>query len=99
ICAAKGLTLRLELPVEPLRILADERALRQILINLLTNAVRHTPSGGTLTVGARGLPAGGLAIQVADTGVGIPATDLERVLQPFEQVARNQSGPQEGTGL
>src|SRR5690606_6534978 len=64
ICAAKGLTLRLELPVEPLRILADERALRQILINLLTNAVRHTPSGGTLTVGARGLPAGGLAIQV-----------------------------------
>ncbi|HMA15714.1 MAG TPA: sensor histidine kinase [Kiloniellaceae bacterium] len=99
ICAAKGLTLRLELPAEPLRILADERALRQILINLLSNAVRHTPSGGTLTVGARSLPVGGLAVQVADTGVGIPVKDLERVLQPFEQVARGHSGSQEGTGL
>jgi signal transduction histidine kinase len=98
-CAAKGLMLHLELPSEPLRILADERALRQILINLLSNAVRHTPNGGTLTVGARSLPAQGLALHVADTGVGIPPDDLERVLQPFEQVARNQSRPQEGTGL
>ena len=98
-CAGKGLALRLDLPAEAVTILADERALRQILINLLSNAVRHTPGGGEVAVGGRFAPDGGLAIFVADTGVGIPAADLERVLQPFEQVTRDQSRPQEGTGL
>jgi signal transduction histidine kinase len=82
-----------------MEILADERALRQILINLLSNAVRHTPSGGEVVLGAKTEPAGRSAIFVADTGVGIPEQDLERVLQPFEQVTRDQGRPQEGTGL
>ena len=98
-CAGKGLALRLDLPVATAALFADERALRQILINLLSNAVRHTPSGGEIVVGGRVTAAGGLEIFVSDTGVGIPAADLERVLQPFEQVTRNQSRPQEGTGL
>jgi signal transduction histidine kinase len=98
-CAGKGLALRLDLPAEAVTILADERALRQILINLLSNAVRHTPRGGEVVVGSRLAAAGGLEIFVADTGVGIPAADLERVLQPFEQVTRDQGRPQEGTGL
>jgi two-component system cell cycle sensor histidine kinase PleC len=98
-CAGKGLALRLDLPAEAVTILADERALRQILINLLSNAVRHTSRGGAVVVGSRFAAAGGLEIFVADTGVGIPAADLERVLQPFEQVTRGQSRPQEGTGL
>jgi signal transduction histidine kinase len=98
-CARKGVTLRLEAPREEIAILADERALRQILINLLSNAVRHTPAGGEVVLGAEPAPEGRLELFVADTGVGIPAADLERVLQPFEQVTRDQGRPQEGTGL
>ncbi|MGF1592700.1 MAG: sensor histidine kinase [Kiloniellaceae bacterium] len=98
-CARKGVTLRLEAPGDEIAILADERALRQILINLLSNAVRHTPAGGEVVLGARPASEGRLEIFVADTGVGIPAADIERVLQPFEQVTRDQGRPQEGTGL
>jgi two-component system cell cycle sensor histidine kinase PleC len=98
-CDRKGLTLRLEEPAAAMTILADERALRQILINLLSNAVRHTPAGGEVVLGAREAPEGRLDLFVADTGIGIPEADLERVLQPFEQVTRDQGRPQEGTGL
>ncbi len=98
-CATGGLELSVETEGEGRIIRADGRALRQILINLLSNAVRHTPAGGRIVVGARPAADGALDIFVADTGVGIPAGDLERVLQPFEQVASDQSMPQEGTGL
>jgi signal transduction histidine kinase len=98
-CAAGGLELSVESEGAGRIILADGRALRQILINLLSNAVRHTPAGGRIVVGARPAAEGALDIFVADTGVGIPAGDLERVLQPFEQVASDQTLPQEGTGL
>jgi signal transduction histidine kinase len=98
-CDRKGLTLRLQEPATAMAILADERALRQILINLLSNAVRHTPAGGEVVLGAYQAAEGRLDLFVADTGIGIPEADLERVLQPFEQVARDQGRPQEGTGL
>ncbi|MGF1630079.1 MAG: ATP-binding protein [Kiloniellaceae bacterium] len=98
-CASKGVALRLAFPPGRATILADERALRQILINLLSNAVRHTPSGGEVILGAQPTGDGGIEVFVADSGVGIPAADLERVLQPFEQVARDQGRPQDGTGL
>ena len=98
-CAAGGLELRVDFPTEPLTILADARALRQILINLLSNAVRHTPPGGTVSLGARKEADGGIGIFVADTGVGIPAADLDRVLQPFEQARGDQGRSQDGTGL
>ena len=98
-CVSGDLDLVVDVSGVPVAILADERALRQILINLLSNAVRHTPAGGGITLGARADAAGGLNIFVADTGVGIPATDLERVLQPFEQVTGEQGRQHEGTGL
>ncbi len=98
-CASGGLELSLDCPQENLSILADARALRQILINLLSNAVRHTPAGGRVVLGARLAEGGRLDLFVTDTGVGIPAHDLKRVLQPFEQVATDQNRPQEGTGL
>ena len=102
-CASKGVALRIENPATAksggFMILADERALRQILINLLSNAVRHTPAGGEVVLGGIAMPGKGLGIFVADTGSGIPAADLQRVLQPFEQVTRDQTRQQEGTGL
>ncbi len=98
-CVAGDLELTVDNQAGPLTILADERALRQILINLLSNAVRHTPAGGRIGLGARPSAAGGLEVFVADTGVGIPEADLKRVLQPFEQVAGDQRRSHEGTGL
>lgn len=98
-CARGGIDLTVDNQAAGGTILADSRALRQILINLLSNAVRHTPEGGRVIVGARPVERGALDIFVADTGVGIPARDLQRVLQPFEQVAGDQGLPQEGTGL
>jgi len=66
---------------------ADRQQLRQVFLNLLTNAADAMPEGGTLTISAissfldKGVPA--VAIQFADTGVGIPDRDLQRVMEPF----------------
>ena len=76
----------------------DERRLRQICINLLTNALKFTPRGGKVSV-TLGRERGGIALVVRDTGVGIPPDDLARVTRPFEQSARYLSQHQEGTGL
>ncbi|SMH33408.1 response regulator [Azospirillum agricola] len=76
----------------------DERRLRQILLNLIANAVKYTPSGGSVTVTA-GLEAGALEIRVIDTGFGIPPEDLERVMEPFGRVDSAVNRRVEGTGL
>ena len=80
------------------KVRADERALRQILLNLLSNAVKFTPPGGDIAIQAA---ADGemLAIQVSDTGIGIPPGDLGRVLEPFRQIRGTMNRPHEGTGL
>jgi PAS domain S-box-containing protein len=76
---------------------ADERRLRQILVNLLSNAVKFTTAGGKVQLSARRLADGGIAISVADTGIGIAPEGLARVFQPFVQLDRPRR--QEGTGL
>jgi signal transduction histidine kinase/AraC-like DNA-binding protein len=78
---------------------ADSRALRQILLNLLSNAVKFTPAGGTVSVSAVASGSGEVTLVVSDTGVGISADDLKRVGEPFRQVGRSLTNPQEGTGL
>jgi len=76
---------------------ADRRAIKQALVNLLANAVKFTPTEGTVTVSINPR-AGGVDLVVADTGVGIPAADLERIGKPFEQVSGMKS-LHRGTGL
>ncbi|MDE2578742.1 MAG: PAS domain-containing sensor histidine kinase [Hyphomicrobiales bacterium] len=77
---------------------ADKRACKQIIINLLSNAVKFTPAGGTVTVSAR--PEGALfAIEITDTGVGIGASDLKHVGDPFFQAQSAANRGFEGTGL
>jgi signal transduction histidine kinase len=81
----------------PLR--GDERKTKQVLLNLITNAMKFTPGGGRITVTGRFDPEDGVAVTVADTGIGIPESDLERVLKPFEQVDSSLSRQHQGTGL
>jgi two-component system cell cycle sensor histidine kinase PleC len=77
----------------------DDRAIRHILLNLLSNAVKFTSAGGRVRVSATVAPDGMIAIAVADTGVGIAATDLDRIFEPFRQAEALVSRAQEGTGL
>lgn len=77
---------------------ADPRAVKQILLNLLTNAIKFTPQGGTVKVFTQAAPEG-LIIHVADSGIGISAEDIQRLAQPFEQVDTEYGKKLEGTGL
>ena len=79
-------------------IFADRRAVKQILVNLLSNGVKYTPAGGAVAVTAKAVGSG-IEIVVRDTGTGISPTDLERLGKPFEQVENAQTRGKEGTGL
>jgi cell cycle sensor histidine kinase DivJ len=76
----------------------DKRSLNQIMLNLLTNAIRFTGRGGTVTVSAV-QDGQALAVSVADTGVGISADDLPRVGDPFFQARSSYDRRHDGTGL
>ncbi len=77
----------------------DERKIRQILLNLLSNASKFTPDGGTVRIIADADAVRGMRIRVVDTGIGIADKDLEKVLEPFGQVRSRATRDIEGTGL
>ena len=95
--AAGQLRLRIE-PCGEAQILADRRALRGVLSNLLQNAVTFSPAGGTITVSS-GPADGGHEIVVANEGEGVETADLARLLQPFEQGENALTRHAEGAGL
>ncbi|WP_235075829.1 sensor histidine kinase [Asticcacaulis sp. AC460] len=92
-----GLKIRVHMPQLP-EIEADFRALKQILLNLLTNAIKFTPQHGTVTVSAA-MTDDNVHIAVSDTGIGIASKDMERLARPFEQIENQFSKTKEGTGL
>jgi PAS domain S-box-containing protein len=94
-----GLKLKLNLAENLPALQADERRITQVLLNLATNAVKFTPAGGTVTIGADVENSGNLVVSVADSGIGISEKDLERVFEPFVQVNRSAHPNQEGAGL
>lgn len=79
------------------QIVTDERRLRQIVGNLLDNAIRWTPAGGTVRLAAHAVPGGGIEVQVDDTGPGIPPERRETVFVPFE--SEETPDGRRGTGL
>ena len=91
-------TLRAEVS-ETVVVHADHDRLVQILINLVDNAVKYTPAGGTVTVRARPTGEGRVEIEVSDTGVGIPRADLPRITERFYRVDKARSRELGGTGL
>ncbi|MEI9971078.1 MAG: PAS domain S-box protein [Ignavibacteriota bacterium] len=101
--AAEAKSISLEATVEPsdLSVLADRRALTQILLNLTSNAVKFTDRGGIAISVRRHRDEGRkfVAFQVSDTGVGIAAEDREKLFQPFSQVPASRRPRREGTGL
>lgn len=88
-----------ELPVGLPLLCADERKVKQMLLNLVSNAVKFTAPGGHIEIGGRFDRRTGLTLVVSDTGIGIAPADLTRVLKPFEQVDSSFSRSHQGTGL
>ena len=81
------------------RLRADERLLKQIMLNLVSNATKFTPEGGHVAVRVWQAEDGAVLIAVADDGIGIAQSDLAVVLLPFGQVESAMSRKHEGTGL
>jgi signal transduction histidine kinase len=95
---AAEITVTVDLPDDLPKLRADERRLAQVLRHLLSNAVKFTEIGGTVTVGAR-LEQEELLIFVSDSGIGILEADLERVFEPFTQVDSTLARRYQGSGL
>ncbi len=91
-------TVTLHVPPGGVAVIADARALRQIIVNLLSNAITYTPEGGRITVAAAE-QGDRVSITVSDTGIGIPGDRIDDIRRPFEQLDNRYSRPQGGTGL
>ncbi len=78
---------------------ADFKLIKQILLNLLSNAAKFTPAGGRITLGAIYHPGRGIELSVADTGVGMTAMDIEKALSPFGQIDSKIARKHHGVGL
>ena len=104
----RNVTLALDLPVELPKVMADRRRISQVLGNLLTNALRHTPEGGCVTLSAEAtfpllgveeVGGGMVTVTVADTGAGVPPEDLPYVFERFYRADKSRSRATGGAGL
>ncbi len=95
---AKHHNLKFTPPVEPSAFLCDRRHSRQILINILTNAIKYTPDGGLIEVWSE-LASGRLRIHVRDSGIGISKEDRASVFVPFARIEHGYAKEQAGTGI
>jgi two-component system sensor histidine kinase BaeS len=97
-CEQSDISLKNEItPTTPL-VLADSDRITQVLLNLLDNARRHTPHGGTITISAKP-EANMLAVSVSDTGAGIDPADLPHIFDRFYRADRSRTGSTGGRGL
>ena len=94
-----GIALSVQVPRNPPMLFADSLRVKQMILNLLSNALKFTPQGGEIVLMAEVSPEGGAMIRVRDTGIGIAPDDIHRILQPFTQVDGSHQRRYEGTGL
>jgi len=95
----RGLEIRELIEPNLPRIWADERAMRQVVLNLLTNAIKFTPRGGQVTIKVGWTTAGGQYLSVKDNGPGIPDEEIAVVMSSFGRGTLAQKNAEEGTGL
>ncbi|HVX39551.1 MAG TPA: ATP-binding protein, partial [Gemmatimonadaceae bacterium] len=95
---AKQITYGLTTRCDDVVVVADADKLIQICLNVLSNAVRHTPEGGEIRIACRVVD-DHVCLDICDTGSGIPADKLESIFEPFVQVETKYAGERQGTGL
>ncbi len=95
---AQTLGLQLEVSTTNQLVWADEKALKRILLNLLSNSLKFTHAGGRVVLASTAV-AGGVECRVSDTGIGIPADQVDRLVKPFEQMDSQYARSHGGTGL
>jgi PAS domain S-box-containing protein len=96
---AAGVKLSVDLGSAPASIIADESRLRQVLLNLVGNAIKFTATGGRVDVRMLTGSGGEIRIEIRDSGIGMSAADLARAFEPFRQADGGHSRKHEGTGL
>jgi signal transduction histidine kinase len=96
--SSKALQFDLAIPDDLPPVRANTARLQQVLLNFLVNAYKFTPSGGTVTLGARA-ERGAVAIAVRDTGIGIAPEHAARIFEPFERVESAEMPAQPGAGV
>ncbi len=95
---SEGVILRTSLPQVPL-VVADARSLRQILFNLVSNAIKFTREGGQVIVSTAMTDRGEVELRVRDTGLGMNQAEITLAMEPFRQLATKSRGDGNGTGL
>ncbi|MDH3913038.1 MAG: PAS domain S-box protein, partial [Rhodospirillales bacterium] len=95
----QGISLSIDTAAELPKLKSDRRAIQQILLNLLNNAIKFTPSGGRIILEMRMDHDGNLRLAVCDTGIGIAEKDIPEVMKPFTQIPNRLETEQMGTGL
>ena len=80
-------------------VVADLRSVRQIALNILSNAIRYTQAGGQVIVSTAYEPSGDVVMRVRDTGIGMSQAEIEQALKPFKQINALKRGRNDGTGL
>lgn len=99
LAAKQNVSLGIEGPPHRIVLYAIERMVRQIFLNILSNAIKYTGAGGTVRVSLECKSNGGLTVTVSDTGIGMNAEEIKIALSPFGQVSSKLSGLNAGTGL
>jgi len=95
----RRVTLDVRLDESEPNVVSDARAVRQIILNLVTNAIKFTAEGGKVSCSSFAEPGGTIIFQVTDNGIGIEKEDIPKVMEPFSQVAASEARGHSGTGL
>ncbi|TCM55973.1 PAS/PAC sensor signal transduction histidine kinase [Rhizobium sp. PP-F2F-G48] len=96
---AQRVIIRTSLSTSVPSVVADNRSIKQIALNILANAIRFTPAGGQIVVSTAYEANGSVMLRIRDTGVGMTRTELEQAMKPFRQVTTGARKRGEGTGL
>ncbi|MFP5076289.1 ATP-binding protein [Rhizobium sp. YIM 134829] len=91
--------IRTSLPGTVPAVVADQRSIKQIALNILSNAIRFTPSGGQIVVSTAYEPNGSVILRIRDTGIGMTRSELDQAMKPFRQVTTGARKRGDGTGL
>ena len=95
---SQGLTLTCDLPAEMPAVTGDPERIQQVIINIITNAIKYNKPQGSIAI-TGGVEAGQVFLRVEDTGIGVPKADLERLFERFYRVDKARSRESGGTGL